>query len=169
MKRSTLSLVLLACLIVALLIVTAFALVSSASAQIGNTGVPMICESPSLSSGTSARMSCVGADGSYFGPGDTTVPAGHYLFVTDYLVHNGTSAGLYFAEVCSMQGTTPWRCVPTDGNPDYPPSKHFTMPMLWAKSGEYLEAHNGGSPASMTIRVYGLLTTSVNYLPLLSR
>lgn len=168
MKRSMLSLALLACLVVALLIVTAFAAVSSASAQLGNTGVPVICQSTSLLSGESADMTCQAADGTFFDSAKF-VPAGHYLFVTDYLVLSGTAAGRYSGEVCSVEGSTLVICLPAYGDPNYPASKHFTTPMLWAKSGQFLRASNTSTLSAMSFRISGLLTTNASYLPLTSR
>ncbi len=84
MKRTTVSLVMLACLVMASLIIAGFTAVSSANAQLGNTGVPVSCFG-SANPSNFADLSCTAADGTPFGTGGT-VPSGHYLLVTDVQV-----------------------------------------------------------------------------------
>ncbi len=142
MKRSTMSIVLLACLVVVLLIVTAFTAVSSANAQLGNSGVPVGCWN-SISSGAQGNLSCNAADGITF----TDVPTGHYLLVTDVLVEPSGSLdpGGWAVGLANSGSTGP------DGNylafraqTLVSLGEHFTTPYLVLYQGQHLRASPTG-------------------------
>lgn len=169
MKRTTISVVLFACLVVVLLVINAFTAVSSANAQLGNTGVPVRCDiSDFIANGSSTDMNCVAADGTSF----TNVPTGHYLMVTDV-----TMVPIYYATSGRFLGRIVWK----NGNLDVKPvwlvtlgaetiSEHFTVPYLVLPAGHHLEAANFPTSASYaTFYVSGLLTTNYNYIPMVVR
>ncbi len=168
MKRSTLSVVLLACLVVALLIVTAFTAVSAASAQLGNTGVPVRCWT-SITPGNAGKLQCAMPDGQVF----TNVPAGHYLMVTDVVVTPIGSSATSWAELAQKRAADdkseaelPFfsETVSTLG-------MHFSVPCFVLPADRYLYAEANMVPGGGGIDYYvsGLLTTNVNWMPLVAR
>ncbi len=166
MKRTTLTIVVLACLVVLLLLVTAFTAVSTASAQLGNTGIPVLCAT-GITPGNFVNPICQAADGTSF----TTVPTGHYFLVTDVILRPyGPATGMwnvgitmkgpaadvqqYFEMVTQTQVTS---------------SEHFVSPYLVIPQGKYLSLYNYGTSGTVYLFVSGLLTTSVSYLPAITR
>lgn len=167
-KRATMSFVLLACLVVGLLIVTAFTAASSANAQLGNTGVPVRCRGE-LSSGNSDNLSCKAADGTTF----TNVPTDHYLLVTDVLVDPGGPPDTPWVATLLNSATT-W--LEADGDLSFSApnlvtvGEHFTTPYLVLHGGQYLHWSITGLPGGGAgIFVSGLLTTNYSYAPLIAR
>ncbi len=167
MKRSAVSIIVLASLVLVLLLVTAFTAVSSANAQLGNTGVPARCGSGYSPTGT-GDMYCNAADGTNF----YNVPSNHYLLVTDVVIipWDGPTAGLWRGWLTSKMGTsnlltTYFEAVTADSRGD-----HYTVPVMWLPSGAHLEGTlRDGSSGYAYLYVYGLLTTNYTYVPLMSR
>lgn len=166
MKRTTLSLVMLACLVVVLLVVTAFTAVSTASAQLGNTGVPVRCSGTASTTNPSSLL-CKSADGLTF----TNVPASHYLMVTDVVAAPSSASGTYWAYIMHMVDSV----SPPDGSLEFRSSTsdtfgwHFAAPYLVLSPGRYLGVMITASSGNVNFYVSGLLTTSVSFLPLVTR
>ncbi len=180
MKRTMLSLVMLACSVVALLIGTAFAVVPSASAQLGNTGVPVRCTHANAigstigGSGSEQTLTCYRPDGSSF----STVPSSNYLLVTDVLIDedHGSSVGtswLSSLEVKHGSGVAYGMPFWIEATPSFQTfSEHFTTPYFVLRADDYLNARNMVTTSyfvNMRFYVSGILTTNYSYLPLVSR
>lgn len=173
MKRTTLSLVMLTCLVLSLLIFGAFTAVSTANAQLGNTGTPVRCTHASAigstigGNGFEQSLTCTRPDGSSF----STVPANNYLLVTDLLILEEDGPLLSYKgalEVKNSGGAIEYS-VPFWVESQKSFSEHFTTPYYILKTGDYLNAHNlvtNTYGVNMRFFVSGLLTTNYNYLPL---
>jgi hypothetical protein len=170
MKRSIVSIVVLACLVLVLALVASFNAVSSAKAQIGNTGVVVRCTTVPdywIAPNAQSDITCFSVDGTSF----VTVPAAHYLFVSDVLVapYSGSATGTWGVNLTvpnSISSPITWFTWSTSGT--Y--LQHFTTPFIVAKDGQKLVAQNyPGSPTNISVLLYGVLTTNANYLPLIAR
>ncbi len=168
MKRTALSLVMLACLVMASLIIAAFTTVSSANAQLGNTGVPVSCGGQ-VSADATSYLTCTAADGTPFGT-DVTVPSGHYLLVTDVqITPMGPATGDWevFLDRYSTDMTAQILYA-TQTRASF--AEHYTTPYLVARPGERLRVRNiVSSSGGVLVYVSGLLTTNVSYMPLITR
>ncbi len=180
MKRTMLSLVMLAGCVVVFLIGTAFVVVPSASAQLGNTGVPVRCtHANALTStiggtGTEQTLTCYRPDGSSF----STVPSGNYLLVTDVVIHEEYGAPIGTSWLGSLEvkrgGAVAYN-MPfwIEATPSYHTySQHFTTPYFVLKADDSLNARDMVTTAySVNMRFYisGILTTNYSYLPLTVR
>ncbi len=180
MKRTMLSLVVLAGLAVALLIGTAFMVVPSANAQMGNAGVPVRCTHANAltstinGSGTEQTLTCYRPDGSSF----TTVPANNYLLVTDVVIHeeNGSNVGAsWLGSLEVKRGGAVAYNMPfwIEATPFYKTySQHFTTPYFVLKADDSLNARDMVTTTyflSMRFYISGILTTNYSYLPLTLR
>jgi hypothetical protein len=167
MKRSIVSIVVLACLVLMLALAASFNAVSSAKAQIGNTGVIVHCSfTPDwwIAPNAQSDMTCFSVDGTGF----VTVPAAHYLFVTDVLVapYSGSATGTWGVNLKVSNNLAAWFTWSTSGT--Y--LQHFTTPFIVAKEGQKLAAQNFvNSPTDIAVILYGVLTTNANYLPLITK
>ncbi len=172
MKRASVTIVVLACLVVVLSIVSAFTAVSSAKAALGTTGVPVSCSQyvPANTS-TAVNLSCYAADGTAFGNNHVTVPAGHYLLVTDVVVSPyGPTSGDWIVGLLRMQGTTSFDSIGFDTLTRATFSEHFLTPFFVVSQDQSLGAVSGSSNSgAVSIIVTGLLTTNVTYVPLAAR
>ena len=171
MKRTTVSIIVLACLVLALLIVTAFTAVSSASAQLGNTGVPVWCDGGILNPNTSSDFYCKAADGTLFG-GTSIVPAGHYFLITDIVIQpgGGTPTGEWRVAlfIKSGQFSKGWLSFINQGRTNF--GEHFSTPYLVLSQGYHLQVNSEYSSSGWAeVYISGLLTTNVYYMPLMSR
>ncbi len=167
MKRTTLSLVVLACLVVVLLIVTAFTAASSANAQLGNTGVPVRC-SAGVTTTSPTDLTCRSADGQTF----TSVPAGYYLMVTDVVLTPVGTPGPSWMNLAQIVSGSPAEAqldFTTDTVSSF--GGHFTVPYFVLPANRLLRAYGIMMPGGGGVNVYvsGLLTTNVYFLPLVSR
>lgn len=171
MKRTAMTIVALASLVVVVLIVTTFTTVSTANAQLGNAGVPVRCMG-SANVGSLSTLTCRAADGTLFG-GGTAVPAGHYLMVTDVRMSPG-SGGPSGSWIADLIQTFPGG---TTGDSSYfrayslaVVDEHYNSPILVLSQGQYLQMFTTlSSTGRVDFEVFGLLTTSYNYLPMITR
>lgn len=171
MKRTTLSIVVLTCLVVVLLIVTAFTAATSASAQLGNTGVPVRCSAGGNVS-TANTLTCSAADGTVFGGGSTAVPTGRYLLVTDVQIEpTGPATGTWVISLSRMSSTGTEIDISafTRHSPETY-AMHYSSPIFVLSQGQYLRMINyWGNTSFTTVEVFGLLTTNYTYTPMIAR
>jgi hypothetical protein len=141
-----------------------------AHADLGNTGIPVRCKvtlSPFVAA-TNAPFSCFVADGTSF----SAVPASHYLLVTDVeMSRYNSDAGQMWAGVRVFKDNCTGSYVDElgyrgEGFTNY--SSHYVTPYLVLAAGDCLAGYRYG-PVGNDFKVSGLLTTSVSYLPMLSR
>ena len=142
-----------------------------AHAAIGNRGIPVRCFTPGAGvvAGNSAFMTCFAADGTPFS-GNQRVPAGYYLLVTDVIVtpRSGTAtSGVTEVSVFDAYGTTSRQSqffLRSTTTGSY--AHTFAVPYLVLQADHRLEIVAAGiNPFSVDVRVTGLLTNHVAYLP----
>lgn len=173
MKRTSLTIVVLACLVVVLVTIATLTTVSSANA-FGTTGVPVRCRFWNSTPGVPQDLQCTAADGTAFGSGGVTVPTGYYLLVTDFvIVPLGPATGYWETAIWEVDGST-YISPPIDlaTSTKTNVSEHFTTPYLVIPQGHNLRvltSTNSSVGTGVHVYVSGLLTTSYNYLPLIAR
>lgn len=168
MKRSIV-LICVAVSLVVLGIVASQIAVSSARADLGNTGMLVRCTKPDywIAPNAESDLVCYAADGTSF----TTVPSAHYVLFTDMVIapFSGTTTGAWGVNL-TVPGSTinvlTWFTWSASGT--Y--TQHFTTPFLVLRAGEKVAAQNfGSSPTNIAVQLYGLLTTNATYLPLINK
>lgn len=167
MKRSTVTIAVLISLLLVLL-AAAFATVSTANAQLGNTGVPVHCDSGgTVAAGATVDLYCYRPDESSF----TTVPSNYYLLVTDMIaVQTAGSVARWQFSLCKETPSSVAFCLwsTTDRRGDF--GQHYNSPPIVLSSGQKLHSVNqSDSGGEITIIVTGILTTNYDYLPIVAR
>ena len=170
MKRTTVTIAFLALTVAVLVEVIAFTAASPASAQLGNTGVPVKCEKTNLPQNSGMQdIPCTAADGTAFVNG-SMVPAGQYLLVTDLIVQPyGPLTGdwlVWFDQCTSTCGTS----LEIETQARVTTAQHFVTPYFVLPAGARLQAADYmNSSGVVSVRALGILTTNVNYVPLIRR
>ena len=169
MKRTTVSILVFACLALVLVVIGTFIHVPTANADLGNSTVIVRCTKSDywIAPNATSDLTCYPASGSGF----VNVPSSHYLFITDFSVipFNGTVVGAWGFNLMvpgSYINPLTWFTWSTSGT--Y--VQHFITPVVVIKAGEKATVQNfGSSPNDIGVMLYGVLTTNENYLPLIAR
>jgi len=143
----------------------------SARAALGNQGIPVRCYiSGTMAPGTTQFLTCVSAAPPGF-VGSQRVPDGYYFLVTDILVtpSGGTTGNapvdFYLFDAYGTSSRASLIHFRSVDGATY--GEHFTAPMYVLSADHRLEVQAFNANAtSFDIRVNGLLTTNVDYLPM---
>jgi hypothetical protein len=147
----------------------------TATAALGNSGVPVRCFRPgaSLAPGGQTFLSCVASDGTAFAEGQR-VPTGYYLLVTDVLITpdaGASTSGIVDLTVFDAYGTnsrqSSFRLRDTRAATF---GYQFAAPYFVLPATHRLEVTSAAISAhSAEIRVSGFLVTNLNYIPFAAR
>lgn len=144
----------------------------TARADVGNQGIPVRCYETSggISPGTTVFMTCVNSGSNLF-VSSQRVPSGYYFLVTDVFVtplsgaNGNATVTFYFFDAYGTSGRASSYTFRSVDGASY--GQHFTVPMYVLPADHRIEiqAFNANT-VDFDIRVTGLLTTNVDYLPL---
>lgn len=145
--------------------------ISHSEAATGNQGIPARCEAV-FNLGQAATFSCVSAGNVLFVDGQK-VPTGFYFLVTDIVITpintgNGTNLNQITFSVNNDTGQV--LEISFNTNDRFSDRIHYTTPYIFLAGGEWLRGVNPMTSFSrLWVYVSGILTTNVNYLPLIMR
>lgn len=175
MKRTSMWIVLAAGVLIGLLVAGVFLAASSAHAAVGNTGIPARCTGFATVTQRTGVLKCY-ANGITFGTSgevpDITVPSSYYFLVTDIVFspEAGSQVGALSVRLARWRNTDELDRIELYASTRDSLSTHFTTPYLVLSAGERLEMYHS-STEIITSRVFvsGMLTTNLEYLPLVAR
>jgi hypothetical protein len=163
------------CLATVIVAVTIWSLSKPATAQLGNSAIPVRCVPDAtdevIPPGGAAFFHCVAADGTMFDDGGQAVPAGHYLLVTDVVITPVRLTTVDIANEVALRDVAPDFEVTAELRLELFRSEtlsvNYTTPFLVLDSGHRLSGEFASTDNWLGISVYvsGLLVTNVTYLP----
>ncbi len=174
MRRRRFQISLVAVVVAALGLSALFIPNLTARADVGNQGTPVRCYASggAISHGETQFMTCVRADGGYPGfVNSQRVPSGYYFMVTDVFVtplsggNGSTTVTFYLFDAYGTSGRASSYTFRSLDGASY--GQHFTVPLYVLPADHRIEiqAFNANA-ADFDLRITGVLTTNVNYLPL---
>lgn len=163
------------CLAMVAISVTIQILSKPATAQLGNSAIPVRCVPDAtdgvIPPGGAAFFHCVGADGTTFDNNGQAVPIGHYLLVTDVVITPVRLTTVDTANEVTLRDVSPGFDVTAEVRLEAFRSQtlsvNYMTPFLVLASGHRLSGEYVSLDNWLGINVYvsGLLVTNVAYLP----